>query len=216
MRDLARELAKWGLLLEADPTLPSVASRVAGEPIRGSWWGHPRGREIFRASCDLVDHADALLVKLVSGKLTFVHRRLWPALVAVGRAREPWQMQALPHGATAVLELVDKSGSRRTDEIPVLPDAYDRKKAVAALEQRLLVLTSSVHTESGAHARVLESWRQVAARLELPARLPAPAAARTSLEEAVAELNAAFSTRATLPWRAISRGSRRPARGTPS
>jgi hypothetical protein len=28
--------------------VPSLAERIAGEPIRGSWWGHPSGHEIYR------------------------------------------------------------------------------------------------------------------------------------------------------------------------
>ena len=35
-------------------TVTDFASHIAGEKIRGSWWGHPKGHEIFqigRASC---------------------------------------------------------------------------------------------------------------------------------------------------------------------
>ena len=35
-----RELRRWGMLLETDPVLPSVATIVAGSRIRGSWWSH--------------------------------------------------------------------------------------------------------------------------------------------------------------------------------
>lgn len=28
--------------------VPSLAERIAGGPIRGSWWGHPSGHEIYR------------------------------------------------------------------------------------------------------------------------------------------------------------------------
>ena len=28
--------------------VPNIAEAVAGEPIRGSWWSHARGRDIFR------------------------------------------------------------------------------------------------------------------------------------------------------------------------
>ena len=37
-------LLKDGLLLLAwDPVFDSVVSLIVGEPVRGSWWGHPRG-----------------------------------------------------------------------------------------------------------------------------------------------------------------------------
>lgn len=60
--------------------LPSLADVIAGEQIRGSWWSHPKGREIFRATEAVCDSPDVLVCKLVQGKVTYVHRRLWPAL----------------------------------------------------------------------------------------------------------------------------------------
>jgi hypothetical protein len=71
-----------GIVLQAARgPVPSLAEAVAGGPIRGSWWGHPKGREIFRAANLVVDSGDVLVCKLVEGKITYVHRRLWPALV---------------------------------------------------------------------------------------------------------------------------------------
>jgi hypothetical protein len=61
--------------------VPNVAEAVAGEPIRGSWWGHAKGSQIFRALSAIDDAADILCFRLVEGKITFVHRRLWAALV---------------------------------------------------------------------------------------------------------------------------------------
>ncbi len=61
--------------------VPNLAEAVAGEPIRGSWWGHPKGTEIFRALGAVQDSPDVLCFRLVEKKITFVHRRLWPALV---------------------------------------------------------------------------------------------------------------------------------------
>ncbi|HEX9577197.1 MAG TPA: hypothetical protein VF993_05555 [Myxococcales bacterium] len=68
------------VLAAARGPVPSLAQEIAGEPIRGSWWGHPRGQEIFRALGEVHDSPDVLMCKLVEGKRTFVHRRLWPAL----------------------------------------------------------------------------------------------------------------------------------------
>jgi hypothetical protein len=65
--------------------VPSIASAVAGEPIVGSWWAHPKGRAIFAALSELDDSDDVRCFKLVDGKVTFVHRRAWPALVRLAR-----------------------------------------------------------------------------------------------------------------------------------
>jgi hypothetical protein len=79
------------VLASARGPVPSIAEAIAGEPIRGSWWAHAKGRDIFRALRALDDDRDVLCFKLVDGKVTFVHRRLWPALVrlapAIGRTR---------------------------------------------------------------------------------------------------------------------------------
>jgi hypothetical protein len=71
-----------GIVLQAARgRAPNLAEFVAGAPIRGSWWGHPRGKAIFDAANVVVDSGDVLVCRLVGGKVTFVHRRLWPALV---------------------------------------------------------------------------------------------------------------------------------------
>ena len=85
-------LKENGLLLQTDASLPSVCALVTGAPVRGSWWAHPRGQEIFRVNSDLEDHPNVLVTKLISGKITYLDRALWPAVIAVGRAREPWQI----------------------------------------------------------------------------------------------------------------------------
>jgi hypothetical protein len=73
---------RHGVVLQAARgPVPSLAEAIAGGPIRGSWWGHPRGQQIFRVAEAVSEHADVLVCKLVGGKVTYVHRRLWPALV---------------------------------------------------------------------------------------------------------------------------------------
>jgi hypothetical protein len=91
-REALAFVEKHGVVLQAARgPVPSLAEAVAGGPIRGSWWGHPRGREIFLAAEAVVESGDVLVCKLVEGKVTYVHRRLWPALVRLasrfGRAR---------------------------------------------------------------------------------------------------------------------------------
>ena len=61
--------------------LPNLAEAIVGGPIRGSWWGHPKGKEIFRAVRAICESPDILVCKLVEGKITYVPRRLWPALI---------------------------------------------------------------------------------------------------------------------------------------
>jgi hypothetical protein len=73
---------RHGVVLQAARgPVPSLAEAIAGGPIRGSWWGHPKGHEIFRVAEAVSENPDILVCKLIDGKVTYVHRRLWPALV---------------------------------------------------------------------------------------------------------------------------------------
>jgi hypothetical protein len=73
---------RHGVVLQAARgPVPSLAEAIAGGPIRGSWWGHPKGQMIFRAAQAVSDSPDVLVCKLIDGKVTFIHRRCWPALV---------------------------------------------------------------------------------------------------------------------------------------
>lgn len=75
-------LFEQGMLLEsARGPIPNVAELVAGEPIRGSWWSHPSNHAIFEVLNALADSPDVVRTRLVNGKVTLIHRRLWPALV---------------------------------------------------------------------------------------------------------------------------------------
>jgi hypothetical protein len=71
-----------GVVLEsARGPAPDLAERVADEPISGSWWGHRKAAQIFHCSRTVRDSNELLVCRLVEGKVTYVHRRLWPALV---------------------------------------------------------------------------------------------------------------------------------------
>jgi len=75
-------IRKHGVVLEAAlGPVPSLAQVIAGEPVRGSWWSHPKSHEIFAVTRAIRDSDDILVCRLIKGKVTFVHRRLWPALV---------------------------------------------------------------------------------------------------------------------------------------
>ena len=71
-----------GVVLEsAKGPAPRLVEEIAGESIKGSWWSHPKSRAIFRVLQAMKDSEDILVCRLVDGKVTYIHRRLWPALV---------------------------------------------------------------------------------------------------------------------------------------
>lgn len=147
LADLLARLEADGLLMLSDAKRPSVVSLVTGGPARGSWWSHPKGREIYALLEQLGEHPDVLAVKLIDNKVTFVHRRLWPAVLSIARARDDAQMKGLSSAARRLLERVDEEG-----------EVQAHGPAVKELESRLLVHTAQVHTKTGAHALVLTSW----------------------------------------------------------
>lgn len=71
-----------GVVLQSAKGLePSLTVRIAGGPIRGSWWGHPMGHEIYALLQKIENSKAVLICPLAGGKVTYVHRRLWPAFV---------------------------------------------------------------------------------------------------------------------------------------
>ena len=78
--DALKFVEQHGIVLAlAKGPVPSLAEAIAGGTIRGSWWGHKKRAEIFDALNAVADSSDVLCFRLVDRKLTFVHRRLWPA-----------------------------------------------------------------------------------------------------------------------------------------
>jgi len=93
---------RHGAVLEsAKGTIPSLAHEIAGEPIRGSWWGHPKGNQIYMLLNDVSDSPDVMRCRLVDGKITLVHRRLWPALVKMASAFDSDRLSAVREEHTA-------------------------------------------------------------------------------------------------------------------
>jgi hypothetical protein len=176
---IERALEQHGLLLVHDAKLPSASAIVAGEPVHGSWWAHPSGKRLFGALEALEDRG-LVTAPLLLGKITLVHPRLVPSLVAACRARERWQLAALGMRAAEILALLDRI--EQSGEVRDLSasDRGDGKKLAAAL----LVLGRQEHGERGAHVTVLESWAHFTKRRSIP-ELPATTAGRAALEAAV-------------------------------
>lgn len=120
-------LIEHGMLLQsARGPLPNVAELIAGEPIRGSWWGHPAGHQIFAGLNALADSPDVIRTRLVNGKVTLIHRRLWPALVRVADRFPPENLAAIAEEHTA-------SGAHRVHRRP-FPEWVPDDVLVAAQE----------------------------------------------------------------------------------
>lgn len=151
-------------------TEAALVDVVAGAPVHGSWWGHPKGKAIFRALEALHEDADVFLCKLREGQQTYVHRRLWPALLRVQAERALWP--SLSVAARRLLARVERDGAV-TASGPLRLE----------LERTLRVAARSEHTPSGAHRVVLTPF---ASHFSAEHRREAR---RLSLEEAQAALS---------------------------
>jgi hypothetical protein len=184
-----RSIEEYGLLLVSDSRTPSVAGIVTGERVSGSWWGHPLSHEIFRVNQLLASSPDITTAKLIYGKVTFIHRKLWEALVAVGTGRELWQTNDLLPAALSLMNLVARRGEVRIDEVSAEMGLNHKALSGASndLEVRLLVHAEGVHTESGAHSKQLESWEHWGSRVKALTGKSA-SEGRSDLQEAAARL----------------------------
>jgi hypothetical protein len=105
-------LKKQGVMLEAARgPVPNLADFVTGGSRRGSWWTHPRGREIFAVTRSVRDAPDVLVTRLIDGHITYIHRRLWPALVRLSPRLKPARLARLR-------EVHTKSGAHRIEAQP--------------------------------------------------------------------------------------------------
>jgi len=141
---------------------------IAGPRATGSWWAHPKGNEIYRAYRRACAHRDVLAFKLIEGKVTFVHRRIWPTVLrlALDDQRIKRALKAAGAPGAKLHRIVEARGSVALEtlaaEWPGGRKALARDKA--KLEKLGLVLTREHHTARGAHETELESWSAFAAR----------------------------------------------------
>ena len=151
LRQALAFVRKHGVVLEsARGPAPSLAAAIAGGRIRGSWFSHPRSHLIWELTQAVRDDESVLVCRAVSGKITFVHERLWPALIRMEKA--------FPRRALArVIEEHTASGRHavRTQPFPKWAPPGIRARAArlseAAARRELVVLFAD--GTDGARAR---------------------------------------------------------------
>jgi hypothetical protein len=133
------------VLVSAKGPVPTLVDAIAGEPIKGSWWGHPQGKRIFALQQQVCEHDDVLVCRLVDDKLTLVHRRLWPALAAAAPCIAPSRLCRVTQEHTA-------SGRHVNRETPFpdwLPADAAREASLLGRDAALAALGPSIVTKPG-------------------------------------------------------------------
>ena len=122
------------VLASAKGAVPRLTEVIIDEPIKGSWWAHPKSHQIFAILQAVTDSEDILVCRLVDGKVTLVHRRLWPALVRVAGRFSPARI-------AQVRQVHTPSGHHVSREVPFpkwVP-AEVKEKARGIGEQEALI-----------------------------------------------------------------------------
>lgn len=130
---------RHGVVLQAARgPVPSLAETIAGGPIRGSWWGHAKGRTIYAATQAVCENPDILVCKLIHDKVTYVHRRFWPALVKLAPRFRKEQL-------AKVWDEHTESGAHASRETPfpewVPTDVIKEAAALSAAEAEQILST---------------------------------------------------------------------------
>jgi len=99
------------VLVSARGPVPRLTEVIAGGPIEGSWWSHPQSKQIFNVLEAVTESDEVLVCRLIEGKITLVHRRLWPALVRLAGRLRPAQAAKVRQEHTA-------SGRHVNKEVP--------------------------------------------------------------------------------------------------
>jgi hypothetical protein len=95
-------VAQHGVVLaSARGAAPRLIDAIAGEVIAGNWWSYPQANTIYNVLTEVQASEDILVCRLLGGKITLVHRRLWPALVRAADTFAPQRIARVREEHTA-------------------------------------------------------------------------------------------------------------------
>jgi hypothetical protein len=125
-------IREHGIVLSAARgPVPRMVDVITGEVVHGSWWAHPKSHQIFAIFQRIADSPEILVCRLVHGKVTFVHRHVWPALVRLSERIEPERIAQVHQEHTA-------KGHHAAHELPypawVPPEVLDEAGKLSELQ----------------------------------------------------------------------------------
>jgi hypothetical protein len=146
-RERADSTLSWirehGVVLQsARGPVPNVAQFIAGEPIRGSWWGHAAGKEIYAILTILDDSPDLVTTRLINHKVTLLHRRVWPSVVRAGDQLGAERLAVIHSEHTA-------SGAHHSFEVEYplwVPEATLREAALLSVDEAFALLPACLRS----------------------------------------------------------------------
>jgi len=126
------------VLASAKGVAPRLTEFIAGEPIEGNWWTHPQSRQIYAILEAVAASREILVCRLLDGKITLVHQRLWPSLVKLAKHFSPERLAQVRNEHTA-------SGRHVSHEIP-----FRQWLPADVAEQAMTITNEAARAEFGA------------------------------------------------------------------
>jgi hypothetical protein len=197
-KKIIAELKDKKLLLLQDKSFPSIVAFIVGAPIQGSWWGHPLANPIYNGLNWAIDRESLLSAKLISKKVTYIDKALYPYFFSIVSEIRPWQTKGLSFEALKLYKVITKCKSGiRSDDEELKKKFPDFKKNIETLEVRLMIYTDEVHTESGKHVKEIKSWPQTKVYKGV---ISSYEVALEKISTIVHEANIKYQAKMKLPW----------------
>lgn len=190
-------LEKYELLLLQDKAFPNIVTEITGEKIVGSWWGHPLANPIYNGLQWVEHHQPILIIKLIDGKVTYVHKNLFADIYSIVCQSRDWQMKKLKDDDLQILKYILKNKNITSDDSVLVKLVKDPKKSFVNLEKKLLVYSTEEHMDSGKHIKEYMSWEKSKIAIPKPNDY---LASKERIENRLASLNKKFGAKAKLPW----------------
>lgn len=190
-------LEKNKILLLQDKSFPSIVAKIVGEEITGSWWGHPLANPIYNGLQWLEHNHSILVIKLISGKVTYIHESLFSDIYSIVQEPRDWQLKGLKDDELKLLKYVSKKKKITSDDPKLVEIVKDPKKSFMTLEKKLLVYSAEEHTDSGKHIKEYMTWKDSKIGKSKPGDYEV---SKERIEKVVAGLNQMSESKNKLPW----------------
>jgi hypothetical protein len=185
------------ILLLQDKSFPNIVSKIVGKRIQGSWWGHPLANPIYNGLGWLEHNRNVLVIKLLDGKVTYVHESLFADIYSIVAEPRDWQLKKLKSDELALFKYISKKAKVVSDDSKLKDLVEDSKKSFATLEKKLLVYSQEEHTASGKHVKEFMAWKNSKIFTNT---LVDYETAQARIEKIIDRLNQESKSKTRLPW----------------
>ena len=147
------------IVLLQDKSFPNIVTYIVGRKIKGSWWGHPLANPIYNGLNWLEKNKIFLSVKLIDGKVTYLHKSLISDFYSIVKKPRDWQLKNLKEDDLKMLQHISQNSIIFSDDETLKLVVNEPKKNLSTLEKKLLIHSVEVHTSSGMHVKKIMTWK---------------------------------------------------------